>query len=160
MYAQSLSCVWLCGPMNCSPPGSSVHGDSQGKNTGVDFHALLQGIFLTQRSNLCLLHLLHWQAGSLPLAPPGLPVILLWWCLVTQLCPILWPYRLWPARLFCSWDSPGKNTGVVCHALLQETFLTQGWNPEFNLLHLLHWQAGSLPLAPPGKPKRDSAGRT
>ena len=32
-------------------------------------HALLQGIFLTQGSNLHFLHLLHWQAGSLPLAP-------------------------------------------------------------------------------------------
>ena len=36
-------------------------------------HALLQGLFLTQGSNLHLLHLLHWQAGSLPLAPPGKP---------------------------------------------------------------------------------------
>ena len=49
-----------------------------------------------------------------------------------------------------SWDSPGKNTGVGCHALLQGIFLTQGSNSH--LLHLLHWQAGSLPLAPPGKP--------
>ena len=38
--------------------------------TGVGCHFLLQGIFLTQRSNPCLLYLLHWQAGSLPLAPP------------------------------------------------------------------------------------------
>ena len=40
-------------------------------NTGVDYHFLLQGILLTQGSNLCLLHLLHWQVGSLPLAPLG-----------------------------------------------------------------------------------------
>ena len=33
----------LCTPMDCSPPGSSVHGDSPGKNTGVGCHALLQG---------------------------------------------------------------------------------------------------------------------
>ena len=46
------------------------------------------------------------------------------------------------------WDSPGKNTGVGCHALLQGIFLTQGSNPH--LLCLVHWQAGSLPLAPPG----------
>ena len=50
----------------------------------------------------------------------------------------------------CPWDSPGKNTGVGCHILLQGTFLTQGLNPH--LLCLLPWQAGSLPLAPPGKP--------
>ena len=42
-----------------------------GKNTGVGCRALLQGIFSTQGLNPCLLHLLHWQAGSLPLAPPG-----------------------------------------------------------------------------------------
>ena len=51
--------------MNCSPPGSSAHDDSPGKNTGVGCHALLQGIFPTQGSNLHLLGLLHWQAGSL-----------------------------------------------------------------------------------------------
>ena len=42
--------------MDCSPPGSSVHGDSPGKNTGVDSHALLQGIFPTQGLNPGLLH--------------------------------------------------------------------------------------------------------
>ena len=42
--------------MDCSPPGSSVHGDSRGKNTGVGCHALLQGIFLTQGWNSGLLH--------------------------------------------------------------------------------------------------------
>ena len=75
MHAKSLkSCPTLCDPMDCSPPGSSVHGDSLGKNTGVAYHALLQGIFLTQGSNPHLLHLLHWQAGSLPLAPPRKPL--------------------------------------------------------------------------------------
>ena len=52
--------------------------------------------------------------------------------------------------LLCPWDSPGKNTGVGCHALLQGIFLTQGSN--LHILCLLRWQAGSLPLAPPGKP--------
>ena len=63
----------------------------------------------------------------------------------------LWPYGLWPTRLLCPWDSPGTNTGVDSLFLLQEIFLTQGSN--LHLLGLLHWQAGSLPLAPPGKPK-------
>ena len=45
-----------CSVVSCSPSGSSVHGDSPGKNTGVDCHALLQGIFLTQESNWGLLH--------------------------------------------------------------------------------------------------------
>ena len=42
------SCLILCDPMECSLPGSSVHGDSPGKNAGVCCHALLQGIFPTQ----------------------------------------------------------------------------------------------------------------
>ena len=42
--------------MDCRPPGSSVHGDSPGKNSGVGCHFLLQGIFLRQGSNPCLLH--------------------------------------------------------------------------------------------------------
>ena len=61
MYAQSLNCVQLCDPVDCSPPGSSVHGILPGKNAGVGCHFLLKGIFLTQGSNLHLLHLLHWQ---------------------------------------------------------------------------------------------------
>ena len=39
------------------------------------------------------------------------------------------PYGLQPARLLCPWDSPGKNIGVCCHALLQGIFPTQGSNP-------------------------------
>ena len=42
-------------------------------------------------------------------------------------------------------------TGMGCYALLQGIFPTQGSNPHF--LHTLHWQAGSLPLPPPRKPK-------
>ena len=49
-----------------------------------------------------------------------------------------------------SWDSPGKNTGVGCCALLQGIFLTQGSN--LRLLCHLPWQASSLSLALPGKP--------
>ena len=45
--------------------------DSPDKKTGVGCHALLEGIFLTQGSNPCLLHLLLWQMGSLPLVPSG-----------------------------------------------------------------------------------------
>ena len=48
------SCVTLCDPMDCSPPGSSVK-DSVGKN-GVSYHALLQGVFPTYRSNPGLPH--------------------------------------------------------------------------------------------------------
>ena len=63
-----------------------------------------------------------------------------------QSCDSLRPYGLQSTRLFCPWDSPGTNTGVGCHALLQ----AQASNPS--LLHLLQLQTGSLPLAPPWKP--------
>ena len=43
----------------------------------------------------------------------------------------------------CSWDFPGKNTGVSCHFFLQGIFLIQGWNPR---LPCLLWQMDSLPL--------------
>ena len=49
-------CPTLCDPTDCSPPGSSVHGASPGKNTGVGCHALLQRIFPIQRSNPGLPH--------------------------------------------------------------------------------------------------------
>ena len=55
-----------CDLMDCSPSGSSVHGIP--KYTRVGCHVLLQRIFPTQGSNL---HLLHWQAGSLPLRHLG-----------------------------------------------------------------------------------------
>ena len=48
---------------------------------------------------------------------------------VTPLClTLLWPHGLSPTRLICSWDSPGKYTGVGGHFLLQEIFLTQELN--------------------------------
>ena len=50
------SCTTVCDPMDYSLLGSSVHVDSPGKNTGVIYHALLQGIFLTQGSNPALPH--------------------------------------------------------------------------------------------------------
>ena len=75
--AKSLQpCLTLYDSMDWGLPGSFVHGILQArilewkkkkKNVGVGCHFLLQGIFRTQGSNPHLLHLLHWQAGSLPL---------------------------------------------------------------------------------------------
>jgi len=48
------SCPTLCDPMDCSAPGSSVHGILQARRVGC--HSLLQGIFPTQGSNPGLLH--------------------------------------------------------------------------------------------------------
>ena len=45
------SCSILCQPMDCSLPGSPVHEDSPGTNTGMSCHAFLQGIFPAQGLN-------------------------------------------------------------------------------------------------------------
>ena len=60
------SCPTLWDPMEWSPPGSSVHGDSPGKKTRVGCHALLQGIFPTQGSHIAGRFFTVWDTrGSL-----------------------------------------------------------------------------------------------
>ena len=59
---------------------------------------------------------------------------------------LLQPHGLYPTRLLCPWDFPGKNTGVGCHFLLQGIFPTQGSNPS--LLHCSEF----FTTQPPGKP--------
>ena len=67
MFSHSIMPQFFVTPMDYSMPGSSVYWIFPGKNTGMGCHLLLQGIFLTQGSNTCLLCLLHWQGDSLPL---------------------------------------------------------------------------------------------
>ena len=83
--------------MNCSPLGSSVHGDSLGKNAGVGCRVLLQRIFPTQGSNQDLLHY-KWILYQLSLQ--GSPRILEW---------VAYPFSRWPFP-------PGNQTGVSCIA--------------------------------------------
>ena len=72
------SCPTLCEPMDCSQPGSPVHGIFSGKNAGMGCHLLLQGIFPTQGSNLCLLHWSPALVGKFfTTAPPGKPSLIL-----------------------------------------------------------------------------------
>ena len=54
-------------------------------------------------------------------------------------------------QLHCPRNFPGKHPGVGCYFLLQGVFLIQGLNSS--LLHLLHWQAGLLPLSHLGSPR-------
>ena len=68
-------CPTLCDPMNRKSPGSSVRGILQGKNTGVGFHTLLQGIFLAQGSIEPSSPAL--QENSLLLSHPGSLITLL-----------------------------------------------------------------------------------
>ena len=68
-----LSCVWLSTPIVCSLPGSSVRGSFQAKILEWVAIAFSRGAFPIQGSNPHPLHLLHWQAFHLPLAPVGKP---------------------------------------------------------------------------------------
>ena len=72
-------------------------------------------------------------------------------CVCVCVCDSLGPHGLWTvacqAPLCMGFSRQEKNTGVGCRFLLQRIFLTQG--SISHLLHLLHWQMDSLPLAPP-----------
>ena len=65
------SCPTPSNPMDCSPPGSSVHGILQARILEWVAIPFSRGVFSTQGSNQHLLSRLHWQVGCLPLAPPG-----------------------------------------------------------------------------------------
>ena len=94
--------LWPHGP--CSP------WNSPGQNTGVGSWSLLQGIFPSQGLNTGYRWILYQ---------------------LSHLGSSLWVFThnlIWPARLLCPWNSPGKNTGVGCYFLPQGIFLTQGSN--------------------------------
>ena len=74
-----------------APP---IHGIFPSKNTEVGCYFLLQGIFLTQGSNQCLLHLLHWQVGPLPLQHQG-TTDCLWIEINLWACSFEWMCNLW-----------------------------------------------------------------
>ena len=73
-------------------------------------------------------------------------------CLVMQSCLTLRPHGLYWARLLCPWDSPGKKTGVGCHAFLQGIFPTQGSNPDLShykgILYRLSHQGSPCSVLP------------
>ena len=86
---------------------------------------------------------------SSPLAPPGKPTVTIFAVLSHSLVSdSLRSHGLQPTRLLCPWDSPGKNTGVGCHALLQGIFPTQGSNPGIphcgRILYYLNHQGSPL----------------
>ena len=125
-----LSHVWLCDPKDCSPPvyrsppGSSVHGNSPGKNTAVSCHSLLQGIFQVSCT-----------AGRL---------FTVWvtreW---SESCSVL-SDSLRPHGLYSPWNSPGRVAGL---SPLQAIFPTQGSNPG-----LPHWRHILYQLSHQGSP--------
>ena len=67
-----------------------------------------------------------------PFLPPQHSACYTFCVSLSVLSDSLWPHGLYPARLLCPWNFPGKNTGVGSHSLLQAIFLTQ----ELKLDHL------------------------
>ena len=82
-----------------------------------------------------------------------------WWATVHEVTSVtsysLWPYGLSPAKLLCSWDSPGKDTGVGCHALLED-LPNPGVKPVSPLAAVL--PMNSLLLSHQQKPRLQSMG--
>ena len=133
------SCPTLCDPVDNSPPGSSVRGDSPGKNTGVGGHALFQRIFPTQGLNPGLLHcrpilyhLSHWGSPNcfvfskawkiLPSLPQGIPVLNKLW--ISEYCNAIITLTLCTERCDTAQDKHGsrrlmwplwpRNHGTLC----------------------------------------------
>ena len=144
MHAKSLElCPTLCDPVDSSPPGSSVHGTLQARVP--ECHALLQGIFPTQRSNLRLLCILHWQVNSLPLAPPGKRSEVKW-SEVAQSCPTLC------GPMDCSLRGSSVR-GIFQARILEWVAISfSKWSSRPRDWTQVSWlQADALPSKPPGK---------
>ena len=75
------------------------------------------------------------------------------WKFLSRVRLFVTPWTVACQAPLCSWNSPGKNTGVGNHSLLKRIFPTQGLNPGLPTL-----QADSLLSEPPGKPKNTGVG--
>ena len=151
-------CPALCDLMDGSLPGTSVPGILQARI--LEWVAITSSWESSQPKNQtpCLLHLLHWQVGSLPQSPPGKPEIMHRQCQVHSfLFVCLFFKSLSRVQLFVTpwivWNSPGQNTGVASLSLLQGIFQTQGSNPG-----LLHCRRILLPVEPQWSPKNTGVG--
>ena len=148
------TCLAICDPTDYSPSGSSVHGNSPGKNTGVDCHAFLQGISPTQVSNpgfpycrwilyqlshqgITLNHQVH---DNLLYQQLEINILFLTVCVFEEdKCN---NFKVWSIYLLCLF---------ICFICLAMSSLScsiphQGWN-----LVPLHWEHGVLATGPPGR---------
>ena len=115
------SCPSLCDPMDCSPPGSSVHGICQARI--LEWGATsFSGGSSQSRDRTCISCtdgkiLYSWTTCEAPVNDSAAAAAA---AKSLQLCPTLChPIDGSPPRLLRPWDSPGKNTGVGCRFLLQ-----------------------------------------
>ena len=165
-------CLTLGDPMDCTPPGSSVHGILQART--LEWVAISSSRESSWPKDQTWVPAL--QADSLLSEPPGKPIHthththththilqlgvsevrqtdlnhhsqLLWVVVVYLLSHVGLFSTLWTvARLLCPWDFPGKNTRLACHFLLRGIFPSQGLNP-----HFLHGLGLGLDTKQPGR---------
>ena len=120
------------------------------KNIGLSCHALLQGIFQTQGLNPRLLQTWNLYPVSYLGSPTWSMCVLSTYQVTLVVSDSLWPYGLKPTRLLYPWDSQAR--------ILEWVAIPSSRGPSWpryqtQVSCLLHWQAGSLPLVPPGKPQ-------
>ena len=134
MCVLSCSVMFTLGdPMDCSLPGSSVHGISQQRM--LEWVAMPSyGIFPTQGLKLHLPHLLHWQTDSLPAKPWGKPQILVIFSLIKRKMVRL--FKEEPRRKNSSLISQGNGPR-------DEAEVTNMGKPIFCFLSFLIWNLGS-----------------
>ena len=162
---KSLSRVWLCDPVDCSPPGSSVHGILQEgilEWVAISFsRGSSQPRDRTRVSCIAGRCFILWATRKAPgllssnvnfpgYASPWSPRFWSWWYVLncSFMSNTLWSHGLEPTRLLCPWNSLGKNT-VEWAAISssKESSQPRELNPC-----ALHWQVDSLPLSHLGSP--------
>ena len=138
--------------MDCSPPGSSIHGDSPGNNTGVGCHALLQGIFPTQGSNPGLPHcrriLYHLSHQGSPISPKELSFeSWAWISLAVQWLRLHWTIQrtqvqslVWELRSTCRQVQLKNKIQFLNYIFEPQAFLPDRaalfspWSPKWQIL--------------------------
>ena len=108
---------------------------------GPELHKYTRNGFYTERGNEMWTTWVYFQEFKVS---PNLVVVTL-----SVVSDSLWPYRLYPTRLLCPCDLPGKNTTVGYHFLHRDPRYP-GVKPRGRCL--LHWQADALPLSHQGSP--------
>ena len=125
-------CLILCDPMDCSPPGSSVHWILHARILEWLATSSPRGspdLGVEPKSLMCAALTGRFLTTSAARSPVGLKVL-----------SLRRRHQHHIARLLCPWDSPGKITGVGCHALLLGANSTDsqalGKSTESSVLHV------------------------
>ena len=147
--------VWLCNPIDGSPPGSPIPGILQARTLewiAISFSNAWKWKVKVKSLSRVRPSAAPWTAAhqappsmgfarqeywsGVPLPSPRFFTTRYWiYCFLCYIATcdcescLVVSNSLWPHGLYSPWNSPGQNTGVGSHSLLQRMFPTQGWNP-------------------------------